>query len=206
MHSRIVCIGGIHGAGKSTVCRRITERLGWPAIKQRRIILQLAHEDGVPWSVVEERYDEYLERVSVRILDMVRSSGVLLVDCHYAIPSAAAARPVEQAEGFVPNLEWFVVQRLVAEVDCGFVLLEVDPEVALSRIRHRPEAEHYENTPEHFHKEALAERALYEALLGRFRIMPDNQLRLSHGSIEEAVDRVIAFATGNQVGVSEGHP
>ncbi|MBU0612938.1 ATP-binding protein [Patescibacteria group bacterium] len=172
MKKQIVFVGGIHGAGKSTNCHALSVQHGWRVVKQRRQLISVGAEHGILWPEVASRHDELIPHVADRLLDMLRQSAeaVLLVDCHYAIPTSAALRTRHCTGCYMPNLDWNLVERVKQEHWCRFVLLKVDPAIALARIMARPEATHYVNTLRHFVEEAVAENEVFQRLLAHFSV------------------------------------
>ncbi|MFH2097402.1 MAG: AAA family ATPase [bacterium] len=208
MKGQIVCIGGIHGAGKSTVCHALSERFGWPVVKQRRLLIQIGEENGLQWSDVARQYDMYLDRTADRMIVLLQKSesGVLLIDCHYAIPSAAAVRKNKIGKEFVQNLDWRLVERLSGQCRCRFVHLRVRPDVALSRITDRPDAEHYTNTLEHFIGEASAELDMFNSLLAHLCVGSDDWLCHNALCVEHTMLEVARFVSPALEVSIEDHP
>lgn len=173
-------IGGIHGVGKSTVCQYFSTNFGWKTVKQRRVLIEVGKAQGLEWPEVAKNHDELIGSVADRIVQILHQSnqGVLLVDCHYAIPASAAARPCTVNEKYIPNLDWRLVEKVRQEYKSKFILLEVEPGVALKRIGNRPEASHFKNTLEHFTDEAKAEKEMFYRLLSRFSVTSQEYLCL----------------------------
>lgn len=208
MSTQVVCVGGIHGAGKSTIRRVLSDRFGWVAVKQRKLLTQIGVEDGLPLVDVIARYDTYIDRAADRIVELVARShsGVLLIDCHYAIPRVAADRRYGDGREFVPNLDWRLIQQISERVNCRFVLLEVPPREALMRITDRPDAEHYANTFEHFIREAVAERDMFNQVIAHFHVSTADQCRIFTNDFERVQQGIIEFIKPASSGNFKGHP
>ncbi len=196
MEKQIVFIGGIHGAGKSTVCRCLTERYGWPTVKQRRILIAIGAEEGLAWPEVGTQYDQFILPVAERMLEILKESttDVLLVDCHYAIAASVAVRATTpQLPEFITNLDWRLVERVMQEYRCRFVLLEIDPVTAVSRLEHRTPAEHYHNSVDHFSREAVAERDIFRRLIAHFSVRPQNWMCLGTTELQQMFGCIANF-------------
>ena len=192
---QVVFIGGIHGVGKSTICASLKEKFGWVVVKQRKLLIEVGQAMGLGWPEVADYHDILINQVADRLIDALQLGNrqVLLVDCHYAIPSSVALRSHGSRAKFIPNLDWRLVKRVKQEFQSKFVLLEVDPKMALNRIELRTEATHYENTLEYFQAEAVAEKDIFLQLISQFNVSPCDFLCLEPIEVEQTVNQLNIF-------------
>ncbi|MBU0530984.1 MAG: AAA family ATPase [Candidatus Uhrbacteria bacterium] len=180
---KVVFVGGVHGAGKTTICNLLAKKNDWPVTKQRRLLIQAGSQDGYTWPEVAQHHDQYMLPTAVLAEKALTSSqtGVLLVDCHYAIRSLKALRPHTPEGNFIADLDQRFVAHLARNHLLFFILLEVAPLLAVKRFKSRPS--HFldhDNTHPGILEKSQAEAIFLAKLVDHFNISDKQVLRLSN--------------------------
>lgn len=139
MKKLIVCIGGIHGSGKTSLCNYLNQQQGFPVYKQSKLVQMVS---GLDRQEVFRNLRSYLEPAAdclVNSLDQSQQS-ICLIDCHYAINSRKALRlGDEKAEtAYIPDLEHRFLNRLqIHKCTLKLVFLDTSPKIAYLRCLQR---------------------------------------------------------------------
>jgi predicted kinase len=149
----VIVVGGIPGAGKTTLARRLADSLHVPLLVRDEI------KEGMHVTVGSEDPAE-VHRFSAAAFDAFWSAAALLVD-------AGASLAIEAA--FHRDHATAELERLAETADVRLVWCAVDPEVALARYRARAPIRH----PAHadaLHAERMAhpafDRGTYDPPVG----------------------------------------
>lgn len=195
MNSQVLFIGGIHGAGKTTICSELMKIFSCRCVKQRHLLMDIGKEMGLVWENIAERHDEFIEEAANRAVN--GEQGILLVDCHYAIRSTKALRlkhkPV--AEKFIPDLDDKFVAILERKMKARLILVQVDPQNAVSRFSQRPlELLDFDNTFEGLSELMPAEMEMFKRKTKKFGIKAEDQTIIdNNGCFEDALSAASQF-------------
>ena len=144
MKTQVIFVGGIHGAGKSSLCQSIA--LGPEAIisKQRYLIREIAEKTGlITWEEIGLQHDLLIEEAAKRAVISIKKNEkeLVLFDCHYSIRTDKAFRAKNKKinEVYIPDLDERLVSIMNQNFKIRFVLLETPPLVAAQRISTRPD-------------------------------------------------------------------
>lgn len=170
----VVFIGGAHGSGKSTVCSLLADGYDCHIAKQRHALIEVGAARGLMWPVVAAHHHTLITEAGLLVREQFFASRkrALLIDCHYAIRTGKALRPLPaQASGYIPDLDEFFVRTLSPLGSLLFVLLYIDSEVACQRLSeaHGGSAFEYEYTVEGNRNQAQAEREVFNRYVQLFR-------------------------------------
>lgn len=182
---KVVFIGGIHGAGKTSLCERLEKEIQCRRVKQRNVLIQVGNKYGLDWPDIGLCHDQFIDEVAEKIAkDFGQGSAkLLLIDCHYAIRAdmALRARNKNVQDIYIYNIDLRVVKRMTNDFLTQFVLLLVDPVIALGRLEKRPiEPGHYENNIESLAEEQQAETELFYKIINDLGIPEADVLVLTN--------------------------
>lgn len=143
MLKQVIFIGGIHGAGKTSICHYFCRTMNCVTIKQHRALIDVGKANGLhTWKQIGVRHDDFINQAADLVIRnfMNGSSNTLLVDCHYAIRTSKALRVSgkKTPKTYIPDLDYRFVQKLGQRFRIRFVLLLVKPMTAFKRIADRP--------------------------------------------------------------------
>ena len=142
MKPQVIFVGGIHGAGKTTLCLGSSRFFECKCIRQIHLVADLGKNGGFSWEQSIERHDELIELAAGMVVSgMMRSHEELLIaDCHYAIRTSRALRVKNRppiSDPYIPDLDKRFVSILSDYMVPRFILIDVKPEVAVARIERR---------------------------------------------------------------------
>lgn len=135
-------MGGMHGAGKTTCCKELRQRLKCSLVRQHKQIIDVAQSHGVThWEESLRKHDLFIEKAAVKTVSdfLMADSFLLLVDCHYAILRTKALRETAlgRQEIYIPDLDIRFARIIKENFRVRLVLFSIHPEIAYSRLRER---------------------------------------------------------------------
>lgn len=201
MKKTICFLGGIHGAGKTTLCTTLLNRYGWVFTKQKYLITDITRGLGVNgWEDSAKFFNSSIELAGQLMISLIEKSqsDYALVDCHYAIRASKALRHTLDTgySDYIADLDSRFI-RVIARSGIGmkFVLLDVNTSLALQRVEDRPkEFLGYENTLVGINFQRIAEQRYLAELISEFKVDDKNVLNLKNNTNPEiALDQVSEF-------------
>lgn len=208
MDRAVTFVGGTNGAGKSHVTEQLAADGDYAIKKQKRELMEIGEERGIPYEEIPERYDELIVPAAERAAEDFAASDerVLLFDCHYAFRKERAV--TMNLEGELPDadeaytqaIDDRVISGLIERFPTGFVFLSVDPEVAHRRLKRREKnVEDEETALEEVRARQDAERTHYDNVVEKFDVDEDRRTVIDNSSegdaareeLEEFVESVV---------------
>lgn len=202
---QVVFIGGVQGAGKTSLCEALKREHSCHSVKQRQALIKTGQKYGLKWEEVAALHDEFIteaaESVAREFLDD-SNSEILLVDCHYAIRANKALRLKEKiaASSYIQDIDDRFINRLGLDFRIRFVLIDVLPSIAVTRFGERPiEFLDYDNTLEGLHLQRQAEQEKYTNIAKRLKVSDQDLLRISNNcefeNMVNGVNQFIAYSS-----------
>ena len=176
MLKQVVFIGGIHGAGKTSCCKKLSQEFAHDVAKQRHAVIALGKTMGLDsWEEIGCKHDKLILPAAELVTNnfLKSRSDVLLVDCHYAISAKKALRlnGKEVDSPFIPDLDYTFVAKMAENFRIRFIILRVEPIIGYKRIRRRPlEVLNYFNTLEGLEEIEPFETRHYHLMINHFEI------------------------------------
>lgn len=193
---QVVFIGGMTGAGKTTLCQQLSQDSGWVVIKQVHEIARIGRHYGMNhWHEALKHFERFINEAIDHVIEqfLQSSSNVLLFDTHYCMRAEQAlrlgCRKGERA--FIQDLDSRWVWKLNDYFRLKFVLINVTPVIAFRRIQERLEDQlGAQDSLEGLEEEARAEERFYEEIIQFFGVSKSNYWRMdNHGSFDRAIKR-----------------
>jgi cytidylate kinase len=197
----LVTIGGDHGVGKTSLCRRLELEHHAFYVRQRDMVTAAGQSrDLKSWAEIRPHYDLLLEEAAKLVICRFKKSGkdTIVVDCHYAISGDKSLdlSGRECSEKYTYNLDPIFVRYLLQEFDVRLVLLQADLTTVLKRINSRAQKTGYfDGSPEGLLEQKVMERVLMSRLARFLQIPQEDTLVVenSQGNFEGAVREVSQF-------------
>lgn len=197
MLKQVVFIGGIHGAGKTTCCKRLSQNFSYDVVKQRHAVIVVGRTRGLDsWEEIGSKHDNLIlpaaELVTTNFLKS--QSDVLLVDCHYAISARKALRlnGKDINSPFIPDLDYTFVAKIAENFRIRFIILRVKPIIGYKRTRMRPpEVLDYFNTLEGLEEIEPFEIKHYHLMIKRFGISGNDFLAVDSNKKFDSVTTLV---------------
>ena len=137
---QVIFIGGIHGAGKSSICHENSFSNQSLILKQRYLLREVAEECGLySWEEIGKAHYSLIEEAAYRAVAKIREYSLALFDCHYAIRTNKALRLVGRAtrNKYIADLDDKLVAVIGMSLKIRFILVQTLPELAAKRIASR---------------------------------------------------------------------
>lgn len=203
IEKQVVFIGGVNGCGKTYLTEALSKRQGYIIGKQKRALITVGKRRDIPWEKIPNHYEELIEETIDKLVDTFSksSSPVILIDCHYAFQKQRALavniekKVIETEEPYIQAIDDRLIARMKKEFRVRFVLVEVDPRIALERVRIRLKNVSDEAvTVESIAKYQRAEQEFFEQILEKFNIpKPDFTVFSNNSTLEEACRLLMDF-------------
>lgn len=176
MKTQVIFIGGIHGAGKSSLCQEMAMGSMAMISKQRYLIRKIAEERGLStWEEIGRQHDSLIEEATRRAVSSIKKNEneLVLFDCHYAIRTDKAFRVQNKRinEVYIPDLDKRLVSIMSHNFKIRFALLTTSPLIAAQRISARPdEIKDVDSSLEFLVKSEKVEKYYFLEMLNNFKI------------------------------------
>jgi cytidylate kinase len=197
---QVVFIGGVNGCGKTHLTEALSKRAGYIIGKQKRALIKVGKRRGIPWEKIPHHYEELIEESIDELVDNFSksNSSVMLIDCHYAFKKQRAItvnienRVIEIEEPFIQAIDDRLIARMKKKFRIRFVFLQVDPRIALERVRTRLKNVSDEMaTVKSIAEYQRAEQEFFEQILRKFNIPKSDFAVFSNNGTLEGVCRFL---------------
>lgn len=214
MYKQVVFIGGLHGAGKTSLIAELSHKYGYVSEKQRRVVIEVGRSYGFQtWEEIGPKHNQFIFTAAQRAAQKLLGSkaSVMLIDCHYAIRSAKALRVSGRAVAspYIHDLDPIFVLRMSLDFGLKFVLLLAEPEQIIGRFENRPDdLLDYDNTLPGLQEQEVQEEKLLLRLKKIFRIPPRDVLSLvnNDSQFQTSVKILQEFVELPQAPKATGYP